>query len=739
MLYIVENFTEERERECLCGLRGVKIEKMAQSGKPITDIRLDSLNDRLRNSLSCVEDDNDNNFNKPDFRELDLGSPVSPLRTRGGATATTTTTTTTTTSSSSSSSGSVSGRNGQGQVVKKSDLNHSGELSGSAESSPTGGRGFKPGHSRSDSGGTYPLIYSGGSGSSVTSPAVNVLPSGNICPSGKVLKTGMASRSSKTDVLGSGTGNYGHGSIMRGGAGAKSAVGCGGERESVGLAGPSPTNIRGGGLMVGEPTRRGGAGLLNSNDSEELKRLGNENYKKGYFLEALTLYDKAIAISPGNAAYHCNRAAALISLKRFPEAVRECEEAIRLDPGYVRAHHRLGSLLVSLGQVENARKHLCFPGQQTDPVELQKLQVIEKHLSRCTDARRVGDWKSALREAEAAIASGADSCPQLLACRAEALLKLHRIDDADSSLSSISRLHTSDNLSSQMKFFGIASDAYLLFVRAQLELALGRFEDALTAIEKAGRIDPRNVEVSVSLSNIRMVSQARSRGNALFKSERYTEASSAYGEGLRLDPSNSVLFCNRAACWFKLEKWELSVDDCSQALHNQPNYTKALLRRAASNSKLERWAEAVQDYEVLRRELPCDNEIAEALFHAQVALKKSRGEDVSNMQFGGEVESVSCLEQFRAAISSPCASVVHFLASSNLQCKQISPALDALCAKYPSINFLKVDVEGSPAIANAEHVRIVPTFKIYKNGCRVKEMVCPSKELLESSVRHYSI
>ena len=62
----------------------------------------------------------------------------------------------------------------------------------------------------------------------------------------------------------------------------------------------------------------------------------------------------------------------------------------------------------------------------------------------------------------------------------------------------------------------------------------------------------------------------------------------------------------------------------------------------------------MQDYEVLRRELAYDNEIAEALFHAQVALKKSRGEDVSNMQFGGEVELVSCLEQFRAAISSPC-------------------------------------------------------------------------------------
>lgn len=69
--------------------------------------------------------------------------------------------------------------------------------------------------------------------------------------------------------------------------------------------------------------------------------------------------------------------------------------------------------------------------------------------------------------------------------------------------------------------------------------------------------------------------------------------------------------------------------------------------------QLEMWADAVKDYEILRRELPDDNEVAESLFHAQVALKKSRGEEVHNMKFGGEVEEVSSLEQLRAAISFP--------------------------------------------------------------------------------------
>lgn len=308
-------------------------DKMSHSGgNPISELRFHDLSDRFRDSVSCEA-------NKPDFRELDLGSPVSPLRVRhsgGGAGGPAV-------SSSSSSSGSVSGRNGPNPAAKRSDSgpnNHSGELSGSSESSPTAAeslrssgtpRNFKSGHNRSDSASNHPLIYSGQS--SVTSPS-NVLPTGNICPSGRILKTSMPSnRSSRTDVLGSGSGNYGHGSIMRGLATAKTSI----TVESV-----SNVSARAGGFGSG-----GGESLNRAKQSgnpEELKRAGNEQYKKGHFAEALSLYDRAIALSPANAAYRSNRAAALTGLGRLREAVNECEEAVRLDPNYVRAHQRLASL-----------------------------------------------------------------------------------------------------------------------------------------------------------------------------------------------------------------------------------------------------------------------------------------------------------------------------------------------------------------------------------------------------------
>ena len=48
-----------------------------------------------------------------------------------------------------------------------------------------------------------------------------------------------------------------------------------------------------------------------------------------------------------------------------------------------------------------------------------------------------------------------------------------------------------------------------------------------------------------------------------------------------------------------------------------------------------------------------------------------------------------------------------------------SPPSWISCVQYPSIKFLKVDVEESPAVAKAESIKSVPTFKIYKNGDKV--------------------
>ncbi|KAI5406022.1 hypothetical protein KIW84_052686, partial [Lathyrus oleraceus] len=99
-----------------------------------------------------------------------------------------------------------------------------------------------------------------------------------------------------------------------------------------------PMNSGGGSLCRAISTRM---------DPEQLKIMGNEDYKNGRFAEALALYDAAISIDPKKASYRSNRSAALTGLGRLLEAVFECREAIQIDPHYHRAHHRLGNLHLS--------------------------------------------------------------------------------------------------------------------------------------------------------------------------------------------------------------------------------------------------------------------------------------------------------------------------------------------------------------------------------------------------------
>ena len=61
----------------------------------------------------------------------------------------------------------------------------------------------------------------------------------------------------------------------------------------------------------------------------------------------------------------------------------------------------------------------------------------------------------------------------------------------------------------------------------------------------------------------------------------------------------------------------------------------------------------------MRREIPGDVKVARALSDVQVAMKRSHGEGINDMTFGGEVEVVSGNDQFREAITTPGNSSLH--------------------------------------------------------------------------------
>ncbi|KAF7140608.1 hypothetical protein RHSIM_Rhsim06G0083400 [Rhododendron simsii] len=480
------------------------------------------------------------------------------------------------------------------------------------------------------------------------------------------------------------------------------------------------------------PLMSKGPALVTKLDPEVVKSMGNEKYKQGRFEEALALYDRAISLDSSKASYHSNKSAALIGLGRLIEAAVECSEAVRIEPSYLRAHFRLATLYLRLGEPEKALHHYEHSGLNANTKEIANAEALKTHLNECSKAIELGDWNSLLKESRSAVVFGADSAPQINAMQVHALLKLHRHQEAQNLFQKAPKF----NIDSCTRFFGRAYGAYLLTIQAQIHMVVGRFEDALASSKQAVRLDSSE-KVTAVLKRAEAMVLARSNGNHLFKASRFSEASAAYSEGLDHDAYNAILLCNRAACLSKLGLFEKGAEDCTVALNVQPSYSKARLRRANCNAKLERWEAAIQDYEVLIRETPGDEEVGKALFEARIQLKKQCGEeDTKDMKFGSNLVIISSNESFRHFVTAPGMSVVLFC--DKIRHKNVFQLMEQVCKGFPSVNFLKVEIEDHPYLAKSEGVSSIPAFKIYKNGSKVKDIIGNNRELLESSVKLYS-
>lgn len=66
--------------------------------------------------------------------------------------------------------------------------------------------------------------------------------------------------------------------------------------------------------------------------------------------------------------------------------------------------------------------------------------------------------------------------------------------------------------------------------------------------------------------------------------------------------------------------------------------------------------------------------------------------------------------------------VIDFFATWCGPCKKIAPAFEKLAEVYPSITFLKVDVDESAELAEHYEVQAMPTFLFLKDGIIVKRI-----------------
>jgi len=132
--------------------------------------------------------------------------------------------------------------------------------------------------------------------------------------------------------------------------------------------------------------------MVDAAKAQELRLEGNEHFKAGRLHDAREAYSEALHLSPpagdpsseaskDRAVLHCNRAACLQRLERWDDVVKDCSQAIKLDPSYVKAFARRSVAYEELQKWHDAFEDLK-KSVELDPSlrakESRRITILEK-------------------------------------------------------------------------------------------------------------------------------------------------------------------------------------------------------------------------------------------------------------------------------------------------------------------------------------------------------------------------
>ena len=81
--------------------------------------------------------------------------------------------------------------------------------------------------------------------------------------------------------------------------------------------------------------------------------------------------------------------------------------------------------------------------------------------------------------------------------------------------------------------------------------------------------------------------------------------------------------------------------------------------------------------------------------------------------------------------------LVDFWAPWCSYCRRIGPAYDRIAQQFEEeVNVVKINIDDEPALAEAEHIEVIPTLVLYRNGQAIGSIVAPeSKAMIEAFIR----
>jgi len=149
-------------------------------------------------------------------------------------------------------------------------------------------------------------------------------------------------------------------------------------------------------------------------------------------------------------------------------------------------------------------------------------------------------------------------------------------------------------------------------------------DGSIAATQDAQKIDVSKLEADVDVIDDEVASDESSKtsnetmrlkdlGNASFKAGDMSASIQYYTQAIALDPSNHILYANRAMAYVGLLEWSAVIDDCKTALSYNDKYSKSYYR--------------------LIKALMATNKLREARQYLLIAFQKCKEDTSSHKNF----------------------------------------------------------------------------------------------------------
>lgn len=275
---------------------------------------------------------------------------------------------------------------------------------------------------------------------------------------------------------------------------------------------------------------------------EELKELGNAEYKKQNYSTAISLYSDAINCNPEQDILYANRALCHKALGNYRQALTDLDKSLNIVPNNVKNLKRKAEVLVICGHIAEAIPYFqkCY---NLEPKVYQHTQDLMNANSNLT---LLNTLHSSISNEDYVKAE--EICNKLnVVCPGSKDIKLAYLD----SLMNNNKLSEATSFWSKINDNERSEDEFVYKI-CQIFYYEGNYERAKTFLKKLLLRVNDNPKYNKLLTIINSIERDKEKANNLFKSGKYEEAITTYGHLLDVDPKNrifnSTIIANRALC-----------------------------------------------------------------------------------------------------------------------------------------------------------------------------------------------